>query len=87
MQVKRVYSGLLDSREERWAQARGAVADTLTELAQFYSGDGALARRLADDSLAHWLAHLADQVHRESESVNEMLPKSGQPGCLSHTLG
>lgn len=63
VQVKRVYSELLDMREERWTQARGGVADTLTELSEFYgSGGTGLSRRLADDSLAHWFAHLADQV-------------------------
>lgn len=64
LQVKRVYSGLLDTREERWAQARGGVADTITELSEFYSAAGPLSRRLADDSLAHWFAHLADQVNK-----------------------
>ena len=110
-----MYSGLLDTREERWAQvqsvcdpadctsrtlaanttsasdisqrchcgrcslgtvtptsckdavawhlqARGGVADTLTEVSEFYSLAGPLSRRLADDSLAHWFAHLADQA-------------------------
>lgn len=46
----------------RWLQARGGVADTLTELSEFYGSDGPLSRRLADESLAHWFAHLADQV-------------------------
>lgn len=76
--MKRVYSGLLDSREERWAQARGAVADTLSELAQFYSGDGALARRLADDSLAHWLAHLSDQASSG--------PQACRPSCSAWSM-
>ena len=43
-------------------QARGGVADTLTEVSEFYSAAGPLSRRLADDSLAHWFAHLADQA-------------------------
>ncbi len=46
----------------RWSQARGGVADTLTELSEFYGSDGPLSRRLADESLAHWFVHLADQV-------------------------
>jgi hypothetical protein len=31
-------------------------------VSEFYSAAGPLSRRLADDSLAHWFAHLADQA-------------------------
>ena len=51
-----------DAAACRHLQARGGVADTLTEVSEFYSAAGPLSRRLADDSLAHWFAHLADQA-------------------------
>ena len=40
-QMKRVYGGLLGTREEKWQEARRGVSDTLAELAEFYSADGA----------------------------------------------
>jgi len=38
-QVKRVYEALLESKEERWDQCRGGVADCLRELAEHHGGE------------------------------------------------
>ena len=39
LQVKRVYAALLESKEERWDQCRGGVADCLRELAEHHGGE------------------------------------------------
>ena len=37
--MKRVYEALLESKEERWDQCRGGVADCLRELAEHHGGE------------------------------------------------
>jgi len=43
-QVKRVYEALLESKEERWDQCRGGVADCLRELAEHHGGEVCMSR-------------------------------------------
>ncbi len=61
-QVRRVYTALLDSKEERWAEQKTALADSIADMAAFYQALRALPRTTVPPDMPEWFARLLQQV-------------------------
>ena len=57
--LRRMVGCLLDTKAAKWAFCRQQVVNRMSELADYFSGDRALARASRDDSLSRWFARLA----------------------------
>ena len=60
--LKEMIQELLDCKDEAWSSGKGAVAERLTELSEYFTGEKALTRVKRDDHMIRWFAGLADQV-------------------------
>eukprot|EP00884_Botryococcus_braunii_P002738 jgi/Botrbrau1/12465/Bobra.0169s0012.2 len=73
-EVRRVYTALLDSKEERWAEQKTALADSIADMAAFYQALRALPRTTVPPDMPEWFARLLQQV----EGMGD-----GDPGSMS----
>jgi hypothetical protein len=63
-QVRRNYSGLLESKGERWRAQTRALVESIQDLAAFYGALRALPRSAPTADLGDWFGHLVEQVGR-----------------------
>ena len=61
-QVKSIVGDLLDSKASQWAEYRTLCASRLRELAEYFTGNKALARVKKDERMMQWFASLATEV-------------------------
>ena len=66
--ARQVYTSLLDSKESMWEQSKSKVEESLTELADFFSGEKTLTRVGRDAQLREWFLRLAEQVRSLASS-------------------
>lgn len=62
MQVRGVYGVLLESKADRWQAQRGALIESIQNLAAFYKALQALPRSTSTADLSEWFEHLIEQV-------------------------
>ena len=62
LKVKNMFNDLLDSKEAKWTECKGAVVGRLTEMSEYFTGEKALTRVKRDERLMQWFAGLAKEV-------------------------
>lgn len=63
MQLKEIFRGLLERREEIWTGCRASASGIMTDLSHYYrGGDRALARVPRHDGLVQWFGSMAGEV-------------------------
>lgn len=60
--MRRRYSGLLESKAERWGAQQAALVEAIQDLAAFYAALRALPRATSTADLGDWFAHLTQQA-------------------------
>ena len=53
-----MFNDLLDSKEAKWTECKGAVVGRLTEMSEYFTGEKALTRVKRDERLMQWFAGL-----------------------------
>lgn len=62
-QLKELLQALLQERDVAWTTGKESVAQRLTELSEYFTGEKALTRVKRDESLMQYFAQLAAQVN------------------------
>ena len=62
MQVKQVYSKLLESKQERWTAQQAALKSSITGLAKFFTALQSLPSEGSPPDFSVWFEHLHQQV-------------------------
>eukprot|EP01042_Synura_sphagnicola_P033016 gene33016-42435_t len=60
--LKEVLQALLAEKDAAWTTGKDSVADRLTELSEYFTGEKALTRVKRDESLMQYFAQLSQQV-------------------------
>ncbi|GLJ16716.1 hypothetical protein SUGI_0287200 [Cryptomeria japonica] len=61
-ELKRVYSKLLEDKEDRWQKCRSQAAERMQELSDFFSGSKVLSKKIKDENLQQWFGQMSIQV-------------------------
>lgn len=61
-ELKTIYTELLDTKEEKWAQCKGESSERMKELGDYFSGEIALVKVKKNDSLKKWFHSIGERV-------------------------
>lgn len=61
-ELKQMFQGLLDQKQEKWSQCKNQAIERVNELAAYFSGERALAT-VKDEQLQQWFKEIGTKIN------------------------
>lgn len=62
IQLKEIFTRLLETKADKWKEFREKAQERLTELSEYFTGEQALTRVSRNEKMTAWFASMADEI-------------------------